>query len=312
MVTFAEVKAEIRTILQDPNGTKWSDSDIEYWMNEAQLEYVRISGVLKNTMEIIPDTATQTYIYPEDFLEFLYGYNYDNIKIQPATYNELHDMYGNGFYDEEGKPLYIYDDDADDSTYKLYPSPDIPEDDETDYTYSENPDGYGITQYITYNDVNIDTFGLDHGIIYEFGEGVSDNTYDPFYGTNASTTDFSYTPEYGVTIDNGLGVEYQWLDGKITSRLFEDLWYPSYGIIEDALWLYELIGSIQYIRRPKDDIIEISDVEAIKYYTVAQAYLQETAWKDVVYADALMAEFEDLVHKDSPILDIKKSNINYF
>jgi hypothetical protein len=315
MATFAEVKAEIRTMLQDPNGTKWSDDDIEYWINEAQLEYVRISGALKATMEIVPDLATQTYIYPENFLEFVYGWNYDDINILASSYNELQDLYGDAFYDEVGKPLFIYDDDADDSTYKLYPSPDIPADDETDYTYSETyqgENGRGIIQYVTYNGVNIPTFGTDRGIIYEMIDADYDITTSPTHGTVNSSIDFTYTPELGVTIDNGRGVEYEWIQIDNEVRFFNDLFFLSHGELYDALWLYELIGKIQYIRRPIQDTIEISDVEALKYYTVAQAFYQETAWKDIAYADALMAEFEDLVHKDSPILDIKKSNINYF
>lgn len=312
MATWGEVKSEIREMLQDPNGKKWIDEDIEEWMNEAQLEYVRIAGSLRKTMEIVPDVATQTYIYPTDFLEFVYGYNYDGIEILPATYDELRDNYGDGFYDDEGLPNYIYDDDGTDSTYKLYPSPKILDDTETDLTFEEQPDGYGIIQYFTFNGEPPATIGDDYGLIYEYGERNSDVTVAPQYGTVQSTVDFEYDPELGVTIDNGLGVEYQWEDNLLQNRLYPDLWFLSYGEIVDAIYLEQLIGRIQYIRRPLEDAIEIADVEAIKYWVVATAYMQESAWKDEDYASAVMAEFEDLVYKDSPVAEIKQSNIQYF
>jgi len=269
-MTWDEVKLDIRNnLLMDPLNRKWSDADIEYWMNEAQLKYVETTGVLKALMEIVPDIATEKYFYPDNFLELVYAYNYDSQPINPSTYDELLFKYGGTFQDVIGTPIAIYDDDSSEKAFKLYPTPEIGEEG-AGFEYEENTP-YGIIQNFDDDGVVAPVVGSPYGVIYKY--------YDDATGIEVYPDVFKASP------------------GEVTSVI--DL--PGGPI-----------GRIQYIRKPLEGMIEISDAEAIKYYAVSMAYTQETAWKDLKYADAMMSEFDRLIHKDEPASEVKQSNINYF
>jgi len=311
-MTWDELRDEIQNyLLQDPLKRKWQSADVEYWMNEAQLKYVESTGILTATVPIVPDIASGLYFYPNNFLELIYAYNAAELEIAPSTYEELLIRNGVNFDAQIGAPLYIYDDDSTELTYKLHPTPLI-EGEESDYDYEENQP-WGIIQDFD------DGSGIPHvygngfyGITYQVSDGSFDQTFTSNFGVSIDGPDYEYSPLYGVAAE-GFGTEQGWSELIVGELIDPTFWFASPGEIVNAINLPGgPIGTLHYVRKPIEDKIEVPDVEAIKYYTASMAYMQESAWKDVTYSDALMVEFNKLIHKESPVAKIKQSKSNFF
>lgn len=315
-MTWIELRDEIQNyLLQDPLQRKWKPEDVECWMNEAQLKYVEATGVLTATVPIVPDVATGLYFYPDNFLELIYAYNDDDLEIEPSTYEELLAFNGSNFDSTTGMPLYIYDNDSDELTYKLHPTPVLELEGSSEYDYEENQP-WGIIQWYDDGTTPAPQYGNGfYGITYQVSDGSFDQGFATQYGVSMDGPDYAYDPLFGVAVDGEgvYGTEQIWTDVEIGELIDPTFWFASPGEIQNAINLPGgPIGTLHYVRKPTQDTIEVSDVEAIKYYAASMAYKQESAWKDLAYSDALMSEFDTLIHKESPVAKIKQSNINFF
>lgn len=311
-MTWIELRNSLRLLLQDETASKWSDTDLDTWLNEAQLTYVKKTGSLRQVMEIYPDASSGEYLYPDNFLEFVYGYNYNNLPIIPSTYNNLAANLGDGFDDIEGDPEYIFDDDADDNSYHLYPTPVVLLDGEDGYSFSSDSE-FGIIQ--TFDDSSgnaITVMGDDYGLIYSYGTGTNYGLTVLDYGITQSSDGFDFDSNFGLIAEN-LGTVSEWQEWFINSYIFGDIMRASVGEVVNAIYLPGgPIGQMQYVRKPITDTIEVSDTDPLAFYAASLAYSQETAWKDAAYAQALMDEFTRLASKESPVANLKQSKSTFF
>ncbi len=151
--------------MQDQDSDNWSDFDLANYLNAAQEVYVQRTGVLRGNM-IIENNQDGKYEMPDDFLEFVFGYNQDYTEIKPISEKRLRAIYGAAI-GEAGSPLYIYPGDDLDSFY-LHPVPDV-----------------SITQ---------EELDSDYGVI----SNIDDEVFDSDFGVIASYDDFPFDGELGV------------------------------------------------------------------------------------------------------------------
>ena len=92
---FYGIRERLRTKLKDANKIRWSDAELEKYINEGQEEYAERAYCLIGTADII-GVSNGVYSVPADFLAFI-KFTYDGRDIPCVTWDSLLDWYSNDF-----------------------------------------------------------------------------------------------------------------------------------------------------------------------------------------------------------------------
>jgi hypothetical protein len=112
---------KLRMFLADPEGKIWDDVEINTLLNEALKQYCKDSGAFTGSFDFYPD-KNGTYHYPDDYADFMIGWNTEDQEITPATARELF-VRSCRDVSRTGEPEYIFDDLDSCGSFSLYPVP---------------------------------------------------------------------------------------------------------------------------------------------------------------------------------------------
>jgi hypothetical protein len=124
--TFSEIRDAVRTSLQDAEGNYWSDAELDDYLNEGQLEYVRHTQCLRGEAPITVKESQDAYTLPEDLLEIIRVEDSQGNLIEPTTSEALQRRYGNfrARTDSTGTdPSWYYSDLDGEGTLRFHPRP---------------------------------------------------------------------------------------------------------------------------------------------------------------------------------------------
>ena len=155
--------AKLRLFLADPAEKIWSDLELKKLLEEAVKKYSVDSCAFVGTFDVVPD-ENGNYIYPDDFIGLIIGWNQNHKEIMSVTSTELFEKQ-HFTSDHSGAAKYLYADLTRNGEYKLYP---VPEN-------NQNVTATVIDPF--YGEVETDDFG------------VLDT---PGYGTTFSITEYEF------------------------------------------------------------------------------------------------------------------------
>lgn len=90
-MNLGELKARVQTQLGDESGIVVTPEDIIRWLNDAQLEVVRKTNCLEDTIEIDVEAGVDSYDLPFDFLKDR-RVTVNNYLLKRTTLEELDDL----------------------------------------------------------------------------------------------------------------------------------------------------------------------------------------------------------------------------
>jgi len=145
--TFQEVRESVRRTLQDTDGNYWSDDELNDYIDEGQLEFVRHTAALRGEAPITVKENQDAYTLPEDCIEILRVEDSEGNALVPTTSNDLQRRCGN-FRNRTsttgGKPEWYYSDLDGEGTIRFYPRPN-PSIEEGEITFGSN--GFQLIAY---------------------------------------------------------------------------------------------------------------------------------------------------------------------
>lgn len=152
---------KLRLFLADPGAKIWDDVELNTLLDEALKQYCKDSGAFTGSFDFHPDSEGK-YHYPEDFADFMIGWNTAGQEITPASARELF-MRSQRNANPTGEAEYIFDDRDLYGNFSLYPVP------------KQN------SQNITITPANGEIFDNSYGVFLTDG-----------YGTTFSVDRFDY------------------------------------------------------------------------------------------------------------------------
>ena len=179
----------IRRFLGDEDKTRFTDPQILYYMNKAQLDIARKTKCLRKRREIVLDVLdSTTFSLPSDLIELI-NISYNGCKL---TFNNT--LYIETCNEVVGTPKHIIKSYTNRDEYALYPTP--TEDIGTITEYTSNT--FGMVDTLQYTDTATD-------IVNE----IIDTYYD---------TDMYGTANYDVeVVTSGLVIQYYAMPRELTS-----------------------------------------------------------------------------------------------
>jgi hypothetical protein len=152
---------KLRLFLADPDEKIWDEVELNTLIDEALKQYCKDSGAFTGSFDFYPDKNGK-YQYPDDFADFMIGWNIRGQEITPTTARELFmRSYRNS--NRTGEAQYIFDDLDSYGAFALYPEP------------VQNAQSITITPA--------------YGEIFDSGYGVF---LDDSYGTTLTVDSFDY------------------------------------------------------------------------------------------------------------------------
>lgn len=120
---FANLRSRIRLTLQDSDGSRWDDDELDSYIQEAQLEYARRTDILKDETVITARENQEIYNFPEAALSITRIEDSNGDALERTTSSWLRNAFGSRFLLTTGPPTHIYSDlDAEDK-FRFYPRP---------------------------------------------------------------------------------------------------------------------------------------------------------------------------------------------
>jgi len=123
-VEFSELRSRIRIALQDSDASYWTDDELDGYINEGQLDFVRRTRSLRSQFPIVAKENQMVYDMPEDALEILRIEDDQGIEIDRVTSSFLKRNFGRAFTSVTGSPRYAYSDLDGENKFRFYPRPD--------------------------------------------------------------------------------------------------------------------------------------------------------------------------------------------
>ena len=111
----------MREYLHDPDGKVWDEKELTDFLNDAAGQYCRDTGSFRATISIQVD-ANGVMKAPNDYLEWVAGWNSLDQKIEAVTLDVVADWYGD-FMTVKGHPRFIYEDVDSIGSFRLCPIP---------------------------------------------------------------------------------------------------------------------------------------------------------------------------------------------
>lgn len=115
---LAELKNIVRRYLLDPDGKVWNDDELEQMIRRAARRYSEDAACFHGFFDFVPE-ADGSYVYPEDFISFLVGWNKDGRDVFAGAEYEVPGWE----MERPGAPRIIYDDLTGPGKYRLAPNP---------------------------------------------------------------------------------------------------------------------------------------------------------------------------------------------
>jgi len=123
MATFAELRAEVRDNLQDPDGVRWTDAELDRNLNRAQKEIARRTGVLRSQTALTIRENQAVYHLPDDAIDILRIERDDGLEVDATTSLDLQRQHGDNFRTTTGAPTRHYSDLDGGRALRFYPRP---------------------------------------------------------------------------------------------------------------------------------------------------------------------------------------------
>jgi len=188
---YATPLARLRLLLADPAGRIWPDHRLLDYLSQAQDEFARQTGCLRQVFDICPD-SDGTFSVPPDYLKYVYGLNIDAATVGLYTMERLIADTADDTLSQAGTPTAIYFYGV--NKYGVYPVP------EQEPLIPAFDDDFGILDVLQEydTDTGIEFRGNANGDMYVFDAGV----FEPndFWGIACSLDDYRFESEWG-TID---------------------------------------------------------------------------------------------------------------
>ena len=124
MATQDSIRAKVRKKLQDPDGNRWDDDELNELIDDAQRHYVEETGALRAQAPISVKENEDVYTWPEDCLRVLRIENSERKEVEPSTSADLERQYGGRWRETEGTPSRYYSDLDGSGSFRFYPKAD--------------------------------------------------------------------------------------------------------------------------------------------------------------------------------------------
>ena len=112
---------KLRMFLADPDGKIWNDNELFVILDRALEQYCSDVKLFTGSLDFYPDPAG-VYHYPENFVDFMVGWNSNGQEIKQATALTLFERSGYNA-NRNGTPQYIFDDTESYGNFSVYPLP---------------------------------------------------------------------------------------------------------------------------------------------------------------------------------------------
>jgi len=118
---FATLRAKVQTQLQDTGGSYWTETEIDQYVNDGQLDYCKRTRCYRKFVRTFAHTDNLYYDFPDDFIAPIRFEDEENIPFAYATGDELARVNGSTYRTTEGTPEAVYSDLDGFGTYRFYP-----------------------------------------------------------------------------------------------------------------------------------------------------------------------------------------------
>ena len=137
---------KLRLYLADPLQKIWQELELHKLLEEAVKQYSIDTCAFTGTFDLIPD-EDGNYLYPDDFIGFVIGWNDHGREILPTSSFELFSVRRKSA-DAVGDVKYIFADSASDGVYAVHPLP------------ADNQNAVSVTLTPFWGEVFTDSFGV--------------------------------------------------------------------------------------------------------------------------------------------------------
>jgi len=120
---FASIRQRLRYQLQDAAGTYWPDDELDDYINDGQLEYVRGSRCLVKQITAAIGGTVEVMAFPTDFLDLIRIVNSSGDDLAKTHWDALRMNFGDNFLETTGVPRHIFGDLSGENQFRLYPNP---------------------------------------------------------------------------------------------------------------------------------------------------------------------------------------------
>ena len=111
----------IRAFLHDPEGKVFDDAELTNMLEDAAHEYCKDTALYRGTFSFLVD-ENGTCKAPEDYLEFVAGWNQDGRHVEAISTDELREQYG-PYLQVKGTANFIFEDFENIGYLRLCPNP---------------------------------------------------------------------------------------------------------------------------------------------------------------------------------------------
>ena len=123
---FQTIRDRVRRVTRDYAGTRWSDTELDGYINNAQAAYCYRTRTLEVSYEVTYE-GTDIFILPKDYIEALrFELPEDGKTLPIISWKILAEKYGATFLEHRNSEVYhLYFDYESWNRFRFYPNPDM-------------------------------------------------------------------------------------------------------------------------------------------------------------------------------------------
>lgn len=246
---FDKIITNITRVTGDLNFIRWTKDELIDYINEGQREYCEKSMILRSEGPLTARENSEIYTLPTDCFIVDRIERPDGHVITKTTSTDLLRGEGSRYRHYFGNPTKYYQDLDGQNQLRFFPIPSA----DMRSVYADFTGELGAI--IAADSVTIEPLIIDNVQVYDES--------DPLYLANATPIEFD--SELGVTTDSTLTDDGE--EDGIDSNTFNQEEGAVIAVMDNTDK-----ARVFYVRYPKEDILEITDLQALRNYVLHKCY----------------------------------------
>jgi hypothetical protein len=269
---FDKILERVLRLTGDSKYTRWSKDELIDYINEGQREFCEKTMILRAEAPLTVRENSEIYTLPDDCFIVDRMERNDGYLIPKTTSRDLARSRGRNYRSDFGRPQVYYQDLDGMRQLRFYPIPD----DSITSTYR--------------------SFEGELGVVTQAGE----YTIEPLIVDNVEIVDVDgplflqdleslpFTSELGLTVDDTSLDEF----GRDTN---------TFNLEEgEVVQVLNTEGAFRvwYVRYPREDILEIDDLQAMQYYTLHKCYEKDGPIQNIELSNLYEQRYQERVNRE--------------
>ncbi len=269
---FDKILQRVTRLTGDLNFIRWSKDELIDYINEGQREFCEKTMILRTEAPLTVRENSEIYTLPDDCFIVDRLERNDGYTIPKTTSRDLARSQGRNYRSDFGRPISYYQDLDGMRQIRFYPIPD----DSITATYRPIEGELGVVvqagQYeiepIVVNGVEI--FDDNNPLLLEELESI------PFTSELGLTVDSTELDEFGRDTN-----VFNHEEGEVVQVLNT----------EGAFYVW-------YVRYPREDILEIDNLQAMQYYVLHKCYEKDGPLQNIQLSGLYEQRFSDRMNEE--------------